>query len=47
LTEICLLGVAAQRTGQCLQYDSQSMRFTNDAEANQLLDQPYRAGWSL
>lgn len=47
LTEICLLGVAAQRTGQCLEYDLRAMRFPNHPEANGLLDPPYRAGWSL
>jgi predicted dehydrogenase len=47
LTEIALLGVIAQRTGKHLLWDAASMRFTNDENANQLLNPPYRAGWSL
>jgi predicted dehydrogenase len=47
LTEICLLGVAAQRSGKYLTYDADQMRFTNDADANQYLSEQYRQGWSL
>jgi hypothetical protein len=45
--ETALLGVIAVRTGKDLLYDAQSVRFTNDADANQYLHLPYRAGWSL
>jgi len=47
LTEICQLGVAAQRSGKYLSYDAAAMRFTNDADANQYLTEQYRTGWSL
>jgi predicted dehydrogenase len=47
LAEIALLGVIAQRTGRYLAWDSAQMQFTNDAGANQFLNPPYRAGWSL
>ena len=44
---MALLGVIAIRTGKHLDWDPQAMRITNDAEANQYLNEPYRAGWSL
>ncbi len=47
LTEICQLGVSAQRSGRYLAYDAAAMRFTNDADANQYLTEQYRSGWSL
>jgi len=48
LTEIALLGVVAiKMLGQKLQWDSQRMQFSNCPEANQFLDPPYRAGWTL
>jgi Oxidoreductase family, C-terminal alpha/beta domain len=47
LTEICLLGVAAQRSGKYLKYDTSEMRFTNDADANQYLSEQYRQGWTF
>jgi hypothetical protein len=47
LAELALLGVAAQRTGKFLQWDSAGMRFTNDAEATGLLKPDYRKGWTL
>jgi predicted dehydrogenase len=47
LTEIALLGVIAQRTGKYLRWDAAAMRITNDADANALLNPPYRKGWSL
>jgi predicted dehydrogenase len=47
LTEICLLGVAAQRSAKYLKYDADQMRFTNDPDANQYLSEQYRQGWSL
>lgn len=47
LTEICQLGVAAQRAGRYMAYDAAEMRFPNDADANQSLTRQYRRGWSL
>jgi predicted dehydrogenase len=48
LTEIAHLGIIAMRMlGQQLEWDAPAMRFTNCPEANQYLDPPYRAGWSL
>ena len=47
LTEIALLGVAAQRTGHRLEWDAGAGEFTNSEEANKLVNPPYRAGWSL
>jgi hypothetical protein len=47
ITETALLGVIAQRTGRYLAWDSETLRITNDTAANELVNQPYRAGWSL
>ncbi|MEE2637561.1 MAG: Gfo/Idh/MocA family oxidoreductase [Acidobacteriota bacterium] len=47
LTEICLLGNLAVRTGKAIDWDAVTMRATNVPEANAFLDEPYRAGWSL
>ncbi len=48
LTEMVLLGVLAIRMkDQRLQWDSQAARFTNNEKANELLQIPYRAGWTL
>lgn len=47
LTETALLGALAQRTGRYLQWDSRQCKITNDPEANALIAQPYRKGWSL
>lgn len=48
LTEMVLLGVLATRLkDRKLLWDSANMRFTNDEEANQLLNPPYRSGWTL
>ncbi|MCC6860053.1 MAG: Gfo/Idh/MocA family oxidoreductase [Bryobacterales bacterium] len=47
INETALLGVISARTGKHLLWDAQNMRFTNDEEANQYLNPPYRAGWSL
>jgi hypothetical protein len=47
LTEICQLGVSAQRSAKYLEYDASAMRFTNDVDANQYLTEQYRSGWSL
>jgi len=50
LTETMLLGnVAVRRAGdhKVLDYDGRSMRFTNDEEANSLLDKDYRPDFGL
>ena len=48
LTEMVLLGVLAMRTkDRKLEWDAKGMRISNDAEANALVNPPYRAGWSL
>ena len=46
LTEIGLLGmIAIQRSGKRLEWDAQGMKFSNDSEANALIDPAYRQGW--
>ena len=48
LTELAVLGIIAiKRLGQKLEWDGVSGRFTNSSEANQFLNPPYRAGWTL
>ena len=47
LTEIMLLGCVSLRTGKKLEWDGPNMQFKNSAEANALLQSPYRAGWTL
>ncbi len=47
ITETALIGIVSARLDKQLVWDSPSMRFTNDAEANQFLNPPYRSGWSL
>jgi predicted dehydrogenase len=48
LTEMVLLGMVALRMkDQRLEWDSATLRFTNNAQANELLHIPYRAGWTL
>lgn len=47
LTETMLLGVAALRAGQAIDYDGASGRITNAADANQYLDRQYRKGWEF
>lgn len=47
LTEICLLGNIAKRTGIPLHWDGPAMKCTNVAEANHLVRTEYRKGWSL
>ncbi len=48
LTEVALLGVIAIKLpGTKLEWDTQAMRFTNCDEANQYVNPPYRAGWTL
>ena len=48
LSEIAMLGVIAIRmAGTKLEWDAEKLRFTNCEEANQLVNPPYRAGWTL
>ena len=47
LTETALLGAIAQRTGKYLIYNAQAGRITNEEDVNALIQEPYRAGWSL
>jgi hypothetical protein len=47
MTEMGLLGALALRTGRVLEWDADTMRVTNEDEANQWVDPPYRDGWSL
>jgi len=47
ITEAALLGVLAIRTGKQLYWDAENLRITNEAEANQYVNEPYRAGWAL
>jgi hypothetical protein len=48
LTEVALLGVIAIKfPGTKLEWDAQSGHFRNCSEANQYIDPPYRAGWTL
>ena len=45
--EWMLLGVIALRHEGKLEYDSASMRITNNAEANKLLKPTFRKGWGF
>jgi len=47
LAEVVLLGNIALRTKEKLLWDAENLRFTNSAEANKLVNPPYRAGWNL
>jgi hypothetical protein len=48
MTEAILLGTVAIRVpGQELTWDANSMRITNNREANKLLARTYRQGWNL
>jgi predicted dehydrogenase len=48
LTELVLLGVAAQRTpGVKLEWDGRKLEFTNNRGANKYLHIDYRRGWKL
>jgi len=47
LAEVVQLGNIAIRRGRKLAWDGPNMRFTNDDEANKLIQEPYRDGWSL
>jgi predicted dehydrogenase len=45
--EMVMLGNVALRAGQRITWDAANMRVPNLPEADQFLQQPYRAGWSL
>ena len=45
--EMIHLGNIAIRLGRKLNWDSEKMEFTNDAEATKMLTREYRQGWSL
>lgn len=47
LTELALLGTIAARTARVLEWDSKNLTFTNDSEANVLINPPYRSGYTL
>jgi hypothetical protein len=47
LSETCVLGNVALRSGKKLAWDGPNFKFTNDAAANRLLHREYRAGWAL
>jgi predicted dehydrogenase len=48
LTEMVLLGVLAMRfKDETLQWDPENMRITNNRQANELINMPYREGWTL
>jgi predicted dehydrogenase len=47
LTEVVLLGCAAIRSGEKLFWDAANMRFLNNADADQYLRRPPRAGWTI
>ncbi len=47
LTEMMLLGNIAIRTGQQLEWDGPTRKFTNSDEANKLVQEPYHNGWKL
>jgi predicted dehydrogenase len=47
LAAVVLMGNIAIRTQQKLFWDAEKLQFTNSDAANQLLNPPYRAGWSL
>jgi predicted dehydrogenase len=47
LAEVVLLGNIAIRTKEKLLWDGENLRFTNSEAANQLINPPYREGWTL
>ncbi len=44
-SELILLGCVAQRVGGRLEYNPESMKFTNNDAANAFISKPYRKGW--
>lgn len=47
VTEAINLAAVALRAGKKVDYDTKSMKITNDEEANQYLTRTYRKGWEL
>jgi len=47
ISETILLGAVALRAGKKVEYDSASMKITNNKDANQFLVREYRKGWEL
>jgi predicted dehydrogenase len=47
LTETVLLGTLAHRLGKPLDWDAANLKATNAPEADALIRQPYREGWTL
>lgn len=47
LTEVVLMGVIAVKLNTVLYWDSDNKRFTNNEQANELMNPPYRKGYSL
>ena len=47
VTETCLLGNVALRSGLKLTWDGPACKVTSDESANKLLQRDYREGWSL
>ncbi len=47
LAEMVLLGNVALRAGKPIEWDSQKLRITNDADANRFVRREYRKGWAL
>jgi predicted dehydrogenase len=47
LTEVGLLGIVAERLGRKVEWDSASLRVTNEPEAEQYVKPAFRAGWEV
>lgn len=47
LTEAVLLGVAAYRSGQAIEWDAANLKVTNNPAAQQYIHKEYRRGWTL
>ncbi len=47
LTEIVMLGNIAVRTGEKLYWDSDAMKFADNAKAEEYLQRDYRSGWTF
>ena len=47
VTETINLAAVALRAGKTIHYDSESMKITNDEEANKYLTREYRTGWEI
>ena len=47
LAAVVLMGNIAIRTEEKLYWDAEKLEFKNSAAANQLLNPPYREGWTL